>query len=85
MRSTATWVPVYSNRSLKRPHGTTLRAQRGDLLKEWAYLDTFDMLAPRHDFPQTRATLGRWLQEAGLEAVDVHYGHNGLEARARRS
>jgi hypothetical protein len=28
-----------------------------DLLKEWAYLDTFDMLAPRYDSPQTLSTM----------------------------
>jgi SAM-dependent methyltransferase len=40
-------------------------------LREWAVLDTFDMLAPAHDHPQTRATLATWLREAALEEVWV--------------
>jgi SAM-dependent methyltransferase len=41
-------------------------------LREWAVLDTFDMLSPAHDHPQRRETLLRWLRDAGLEdcAVD---------------
>jgi hypothetical protein len=27
--------------------------RKGDLLKEWAYLDTLDMLSPRYDSPQS--------------------------------
>jgi len=53
-------------------------------LKEWAVLDTFDMLSPRYDSPQTRATLRRWFVEAGLTDVDVHYGYNGIEGRGRK-
>ena len=26
---------------------------KGDLLKEWAYLDPFDMVSPRYDSPQS--------------------------------
>jgi SAM-dependent methyltransferase len=40
-------------------------------LEEWAVLDTFDMLAPVHDHPQSRATLERWLAGAGLEEREV--------------
>jgi SAM-dependent methyltransferase len=29
---------------------------QGQMLKEWSYLDTFDMLAPRYDRPATRET-----------------------------
>jgi hypothetical protein len=36
-----------------------------ELLREWAYLDTFDMLSPRFDFPQTIETARRWCHEAG--------------------
>ncbi len=55
-----------------------------ELLKEWAYLDTFDMLAPRYDAPQTAATLRTWCAEAGLENVEVGDGYNGIEARGTR-
>ena len=52
-------------------------------LREWAVLDTFDMLAPRHDHPQTPATLRRWLSELGL--VDVWVERRGfVVGRARR-
>jgi SAM-dependent methyltransferase len=36
-------------------------------LREWAVLDTFDMLAPAHDHPQRLSTLKAWFHEAGLE------------------
>jgi SAM-dependent methyltransferase len=40
-------------------------------LQEWAVLDTFDMLAPRHDHPQTASRLRSWLEEAGMDDVFV--------------
>jgi hypothetical protein len=40
-------------------------------LKEWAVLDTFDMLAPAHDHPQTAATLQAWFEEQRLADIDV--------------
>jgi SAM-dependent methyltransferase len=40
-------------------------------LKDWAVLDTFDMLAPAYDQPQSVETLERWLQTSGLEDVEV--------------
>ena len=45
-------------------------------LKEWALLDTFDMLAPTYDNPQTAATVRHWFEQAGLVEVEVgHWGH----------
>lgn len=55
-----------------------------ELLKEWAILDTFDMLSPRYDKPQTLAVFTRWFHEAGLRHIDVHYGYNGIEGRAEK-
>lgn len=40
-------------------------------LREWAVLDTFDMLAPSHDHPQSALTLERWFCEAGLSEIEV--------------
>lgn len=40
-------------------------------VKEWAVLDTYDMLAPAHDHPQSVATVRRWFNEAGLSNVWV--------------
>lgn len=45
-------------------------------LQEWALLDTFDMLSPRYDQPQSAATLQHWLERAGLE--DVWSGRLGF-------
>ena len=40
-------------------------------IREWAILDTFDMLSPRYDQPQTAATLRSWLEEAGMTDIKV--------------
>jgi SAM-dependent methyltransferase len=40
-------------------------------LREWAVLDTFDWFSPRFDQPQDAATLRRWLEEAGLQQIEV--------------
>jgi SAM-dependent methyltransferase len=52
-------------------------------LEEWALLDTFDMLAPEYDNPQTPKTVRRWFEAAGLHGIEVfHEGH--LVARGRK-
>lgn len=51
---------------------------------ELCLLDTFDMLSPAHDHPKTLATVRRWFNDAGLEAVEVVPGYNGVEARGRK-
>jgi SAM-dependent methyltransferase len=40
-------------------------------LKEWALLDTFDMLSPTYDKPQTPKAFQRWFEQAGLTEIDV--------------
>jgi SAM-dependent methyltransferase len=45
-------------------------------LKEWALLDTFDMLAPAYDNPQTAITIQRWLDAAGLVDTQVFQGRH---------
>lgn len=57
---------------------------RGERLKEWAYLDAFDMLSPRYDKPQTLADVRGWFRDAGLEQVRVRNGYNGIEGKGRR-
>lgn len=52
-------------------------------LKEWAVLDTFDMLAPAHDHPQSAATLQAWLDEARLAEIEV-FRRGLVVGRARR-
>jgi SAM-dependent methyltransferase/uncharacterized protein YbaR (Trm112 family) len=58
---------------------------QGNILKEWAYLDAFDMLSPRYDSPQTISTLLTWFQEAGMTNIAVQYGYNGIQGRGRRA
>ncbi len=43
----------------------------GEQLVEWGILDTFDMLGPKYDQPQTATTLRNWFLEAGLTDVEV--------------
>ena len=48
-------------------------------LKEWAYLDTFDMLSPAYDYPVTVTELKHWFEEEDLRDIEVHKGWNGVE------
>lgn len=53
-------------------------------LEEWALLDTFDMLAPAYDKPQSVSTVTSWFNKSGLTDVEVfHWGH--LVARGRKT
>jgi SAM-dependent methyltransferase len=57
---------------------------QGGMLKEWSYLDTFDMLAPRFDRPAKRTTFCGWASEAGLRDIEAAYTpHGPLVLRAR--
>lgn len=52
-------------------------------IREWAVLDTFDMLSPAHDHPQSPATLRTWIADANLRNGEVvKEGH--LVARAEK-
>ena len=53
-------------------------------LKEWALLDTFDMLSPTYDIPASPKTFQRWHEEMGLEGIDVRLGPNGVVATAEK-
>jgi 2-polyprenyl-3-methyl-5-hydroxy-6-metoxy-1,4-benzoquinol methylase len=55
-----------------------------DQLREWAVLDTFDMLAPRYDSPQDASTLRDWFETAGFVDVSVASGVNGWDGRGRK-
>ncbi len=55
-----------------------------DAMKEWAVLDTFDMLSPAYDHPQKIGTVRQWFEEAQLQNIEVHYGYNGIEGRGRK-
>ena len=52
-------------------------------LREWAVLDTYDMLAPAYDQPQSAKALRRWFEKQGFDEVEVfRKGH--LIGRGRR-
>jgi len=42
-------------------------------IHEWAILDTFDMLAPRYDSPQTERTLRAWFTAQGYRDVEIFF------------
>ena len=50
-------------------------------LKEWAILDTYDMVSPAHDHPATLKQYKGWHEAEGLKNIEVHYGYNGIEGR----
>lgn len=53
----------------------------GAQLKELAVLDTFDMLSPAYDQPQSLKTVRQWFQKACLRDCEVAYGQNGVVGR----
>jgi SAM-dependent methyltransferase len=63
-------------------HSQQLKNGDEKMLKEWAILDTYDMVSPAYDFPVTLKTFKKWHIEEGLGNIDVHYGYNGIEGRA---
>jgi SAM-dependent methyltransferase len=71
-------------RLLVADYSSLLPGASEDTLKEWAYLDTFDMLSPTYDKPQTINTFTSWHQQAGLQDIEVHKGFNGVEGRGTK-
>ncbi len=55
-----------------------------NMLKEWATLDSFDMLSPAYDSPQKLNTVKQWFNDAGMKNIDVHYGYNGIEGHGTK-
>jgi SAM-dependent methyltransferase len=53
-------------------------------LRDWAVLDTFDMLAPAYDQPQSAATLESWMRKSGLADIEV-FRSGFLVGRARKA
>ncbi len=52
-------------------------------LQEWALLDTFDMLGPQYDSPQTAVTINKWMSSAGFNRIEV-FQANLLVVRGRK-
>lgn len=42
-----------------------------DQHKEWSILDTFDMLSPKYDSPQTKNKIYQYMQEAGINDIQI--------------
>jgi len=55
-----------------------------ELLKEWSILDTFDMLAPEYDYPQTILSVRGWYDELNYFDVDVKRGFNGIQGFGKK-
>jgi 2-polyprenyl-3-methyl-5-hydroxy-6-metoxy-1,4-benzoquinol methylase len=55
-----------------------------NLLYAWAALDTHDALTDVYKHKRTVEQVARALQVCGLEGIEVSYGGNGVEARARK-
>lgn len=53
--------------------------------REFAIVDIYDMLAPNHDHPARIDDYKSWHQQLPLSDIDVHYGYNGIEARAKKA
>jgi len=59
-----------------------------DQLKEWSYLDTFDMLSPLYDIPATFKEVETWLMElkqlGKIKDFHLKYGYNGIQGKIFR-
>jgi SAM-dependent methyltransferase len=65
-------VGVFLKRMIPVANHTGVYPLTAEQVKEWALLDTFDMLAPKYDHPKpTAGRLRRWLEAAGLADVEV--------------
>jgi len=73
--------PTLAWRLLVADYSRELPNLSDDLLQEWAILDTFDMLAPIYDYPQTAREFRAWHEAANLVAIEIAWGHNGWEGR----
>lgn len=56
-----------------------------ELNEEWSILDTFDMLSPAYDHPQTLAAVRGWFADVGFTDVVVERGPNGIVGRGSRA
>jgi 2-polyprenyl-3-methyl-5-hydroxy-6-metoxy-1,4-benzoquinol methylase len=54
-------------------------------LKDWAYLDTYDMLSPKYDKPASLKQVMEWMNELKdrniIKRFAVKYGYNGIEGK----
>jgi SAM-dependent methyltransferase len=55
------------------------------LLREWAILDTHDTLTDVHKHLRGKEEIEEYLKQYGMTDIEVNYGGNGVEARAKKS
>jgi SAM-dependent methyltransferase len=58
---------------------------KGKVLKEWAYLDTFDMLSPKYDRHVSEKTFKGWVVESLLIDIETELTGHGVVVRARKA
>ena len=46
--------------------------------KERSILDSFDMLTPSYDFPQTIQSVSSWFEKANMVQIEINNGYRGL-------
>ena len=54
------------------------------LLREWALLDTHDTLTDVYKHMRSKEEIEDHLKRCGMVDLEVYYGGNGVEARARK-
>lgn len=77
--------PTINWKLLIADHSRDLTRPTDEALREWAYLDTMDMLSPTYDTPQTYTEFRRWHTDAGLSNISIQTGYNGLVGRAKKT
>jgi len=86
------WPLASLIRKLPKGHGINWRlliadysslGLKGEILKEWAYLDTFDMLSPKYDMHVREQTFRSWVVESGLSEIETELTGHGVVVRAR--
>jgi hypothetical protein len=75
---------------LCRPHSAfgerhDWSSEQLEQMKQTKTLNVFDMLSPKYDFPQKLETVRNWIANENLELIRGDLGHNGTNAKARRS
>ena len=72
-------MPCFNYKGSKNHHALT-----EDQLREWAILDTFNVLAPQYEHTHDLDEVQSWFEEAGWSAVDVQWGGNGIKGCGRK-
>jgi SAM-dependent methyltransferase len=67
-------VPCFNYKGSKNHQGLT-----EDQLREWAILDTFNVLAPQYEHSHNLDEIQSWFEEAGLSNIQVQGGGNGIK------